>query len=562
MLKTEYLNALDDMVEVLRENSLLSDSFAKDIEEKKHKVIDFQGRILFVGSFSAGKSALINAVLGDEEILKENLSPETALATELIYGEDEQIVLVNKDGSIVEIGNNDTKNYSIENAEKYLYTLKRDILKKLDRKIIVDMPGFDSGIEAHNNAILQYIDRAVAYVFVVDVTKGTISKSSLDFLSEIRDITEAIYFVITKCDLVSDEVRDRVKEDINSNVSVALGKTPEIVLTASSRDKTSGKAVGDLLLSISLEKLEKEKLGQEIAYFIQRAINMMCAKLEPIDYNPGKISEEIRYSERILEKYKKVLKRKKADIHNDLHNKAEFILNDVRNALLMNDNTLASASRGGNAVFSTAVNNIIRPILVTSTNKYMEDSFNDFMNMLEATDVEYRDINHDDLGETIRNTKKGIVFLLEKVGAFAGRKKYASMYKVVSGTLAITTSVVAPVLELVIFFLPEIISFLNGLGEQSKEERLCKEIRETVIPRICDRLRPTIQENLTEIEVQQLEEIQVQFTKLIEDKENTLQQLLKEREETKSDIEIQKHKLEEGVNKLHKLAVRLGNYQE
>ena len=106
MLKTEYLNALDDMVEVLRENSLLSDSFAKDIEEKKHKVIDFQGRILFVGSFSAGKSALINAVLGDEEILKENLSPETALATELIYGEDEQIVLVNKDGSIVEIGNN------------------------------------------------------------------------------------------------------------------------------------------------------------------------------------------------------------------------------------------------------------------------------------------------------------------------------------------------------------------------------------------------------------------------------------------------------------------------
>lgn len=39
MLKTEYLNALDDMVEVLRENSLLSDSFAKDIEEKKHKLL-------------------------------------------------------------------------------------------------------------------------------------------------------------------------------------------------------------------------------------------------------------------------------------------------------------------------------------------------------------------------------------------------------------------------------------------------------------------------------------------------------------------------------------------
>lgn len=33
---------------------------------------------------------MINAALGDEEILKENLSPETALATELIYGEDER----------------------------------------------------------------------------------------------------------------------------------------------------------------------------------------------------------------------------------------------------------------------------------------------------------------------------------------------------------------------------------------------------------------------------------------------------------------------------------------
>ena len=46
-----------------------------------------------MGSFSAGKSALINAML-QRELLEENQRPETAIASELLFGDEEYIEAV------------------------------------------------------------------------------------------------------------------------------------------------------------------------------------------------------------------------------------------------------------------------------------------------------------------------------------------------------------------------------------------------------------------------------------------------------------------------------------
>ena len=72
----------------------------RTLEEKtvliyKH-MEEFALKILFVGEFSAGKSALINGVIG-EELLTENQRPETAIASEVIYDTDEYIEAVKGD---------------------------------------------------------------------------------------------------------------------------------------------------------------------------------------------------------------------------------------------------------------------------------------------------------------------------------------------------------------------------------------------------------------------------------------------------------------------------------
>lgn len=58
-----------------------------------------------IGKFSSGKSAAINTVLGySKKLLKEDMTPETAVPTEILYdsGED-SFVLFDNDGSSREI---------------------------------------------------------------------------------------------------------------------------------------------------------------------------------------------------------------------------------------------------------------------------------------------------------------------------------------------------------------------------------------------------------------------------------------------------------------------------
>ena len=47
---------------------------------------------------------------------------------------------------------------------------------------------------------MQYVGDAAAYVFVVDLEKGTIGQSSLDFLYELKEYSNSIAFVLTKQD--------------------------------------------------------------------------------------------------------------------------------------------------------------------------------------------------------------------------------------------------------------------------------------------------------------------------------------------------------------------------
>ena len=186
MKKIELLKYLDEAEEILNRNQTENNILQPRFVERKKIIDEFSAKILFVGSFSAGKSALLNAFLGDKEILRENISPETAIASELVYGAPEKIIRVTKSNEKIDCTFQDVEKFSVADCYKYIYILDNERLKNLENLIPVDMPGFDSGIEAHNKALMQYVGDAAAYVFVVDLEKGTIGQSSLDFLYELK----------------------------------------------------------------------------------------------------------------------------------------------------------------------------------------------------------------------------------------------------------------------------------------------------------------------------------------------------------------------------------------
>lgn len=81
MNKTDLMNYIDEAEEILARNQIDSNVLQPRFAERKKAIGEFSAKILFVGGFSAGKSALLNTFLGDKEILREDISPETAIAS-------------------------------------------------------------------------------------------------------------------------------------------------------------------------------------------------------------------------------------------------------------------------------------------------------------------------------------------------------------------------------------------------------------------------------------------------------------------------------------------------
>lgn len=142
----------------------------------------------------------------DRELLSTNISPETAVPTEISYGND-SIRYCMKDGSVVDDSFLEAgiKQFTINDVKLIKIRLQDDFLNQIPDVKIVDMPGFDSGIEIHNRAINEYLPKSLAYIITVASEEGTIRASVLNFLAELKLNKMPVYVVITKSDKINYE---------------------------------------------------------------------------------------------------------------------------------------------------------------------------------------------------------------------------------------------------------------------------------------------------------------------------------------------------------------------
>ena len=93
---------MEDTIKILNELKNINDAYdlsVERIDEILAEIPEAKVCTPIIGKFSSGKSALVNTLLGySRKILKEDITPETAVPAEILYNENEFVCLYHKDG--------------------------------------------------------------------------------------------------------------------------------------------------------------------------------------------------------------------------------------------------------------------------------------------------------------------------------------------------------------------------------------------------------------------------------------------------------------------------------
>ena len=179
-----------------------------------------------IGKFSSGKSALVNTLLGYSiRILREDITPETAIPTEIVYTDSEETVtFVGNDGVDKDVSINEYRAYEAD-ANKIKCAricLRNSFLEEIPDVMLVDMPGFESGFEVHNKAIDNYLPDSLAYIVVFPADDMIVRSSVGNILKELCLHDMPLCVVITKYDKRNDEF-DVAFEKMNETLKRYIG---------------------------------------------------------------------------------------------------------------------------------------------------------------------------------------------------------------------------------------------------------------------------------------------------------------------------------------------------
>jgi small GTP-binding protein len=194
--------------------------------------------LVVVGEFNAGKSALVNALLG-EKVLTEGVTPTTSRVTLVQWGEriEEKIV----DGGLA----------------KFTHPLA--LLRELS---IVDTPGTNAVIREHERLTDDFVPRSDLVLFITSADRP-LTESERQFLERIRAWGKKVVLVLNKADLLeNDTALNEVRDFVLQHASQVLGLTPEFfpvsAKLAQRAKMESDRMVSKVLLETSrIEALEK-----------------------------------------------------------------------------------------------------------------------------------------------------------------------------------------------------------------------------------------------------------------------------------------------------------------
>jgi len=219
-LMEEYDSQLN-VLDMARQSCLLKEK----MEEFRQGIF----QVLFTGTFDAGKSTTLNAVM-HQKLLGTSINPETPIITRVVNGmvDRDEVTVSYRDGRADKVMSLETfqREFRLDakNKEKFKEILYATAVRRLpiDTVVFADSPGLDN-TDMDDFIATEYAGKAEAVVFMMNAT-AALKKSERAYIQryyERRGLTN-VFIVVNWWNMVKPEEENVTKEKIRNDLQLVF----------------------------------------------------------------------------------------------------------------------------------------------------------------------------------------------------------------------------------------------------------------------------------------------------------------------------------------------------
>ena len=511
-----------------------------------------------VGGFSAGKSTLLNSFLGNE-ILPTAVTPETALATELRYSDSNYIEAVTASGTVErhQLADFARLKDNAQNFKNLRVYLNNENLKAIQPLVLVDMPGFDAPIENHNQAILNYLERGVFFVFLTSIEDGNITLSMKREIDNLQQIGKGFAFCISKTNLRAPDDVKAVQQKIAEQLEDDFDYTGQIALL----DMDGGNNLKNILTAVNPDELFKLLFIDELRENYTGLIQSINVKISTFKSNRKEIEEALSALQNSLQG----IEAKKQSAINDVEQRysrdsVSVINQAVTSAILQQKMRLVDLAINNQGAFERELNDITKNALLSAVQTRFraisQDLIEEMGNGINAQLATLPDGGLAGIAMDVLANSGADAFGKVANTALKSISK-AIMVNVTSTTLKALLGSVFGIVGAVLLFLPEIISlFTKGENERRQREQVEQAIINNVIPQIQQQLNSVLPDLMNQNITALINQVSEQFEEQLQQKRNEIEAAEAEKAAKAAELESTINELESGKQQLTTAANR------